>query len=141
MNATSIELRKEELVVGKREISNGGVLIRTVVQTENVSQPVELRREEKGQLTVLPQFERFRPHHSTPPRPSPSVLPAPRSLPTSDLFAPLSRGPVVRCPVVRAHQRAAYRLDRGAWQHQSERHMNRSLPNAGRPHNTNSRYR
>ena len=41
-----IELRKEELVVGKREISNGGVLIRTVVQTENVSQPIDLRREE-----------------------------------------------------------------------------------------------
>jgi len=41
-----IELRKEELVVGKREVSNGGVLIRTVVQTENVSQPVDLRREE-----------------------------------------------------------------------------------------------
>ena len=42
----NIDLYKEELVVGKREISNGGVLIRRVVQTENVSQPVELRREE-----------------------------------------------------------------------------------------------
>ena len=41
-----IALHKEELVVGKREVSNGGVLIRTVVQTENVSQPVDLRREE-----------------------------------------------------------------------------------------------
>jgi uncharacterized protein (TIGR02271 family) len=42
----NIDLYKEELVVGKREISNGGVLIRRVVVTENVSQPVELRREE-----------------------------------------------------------------------------------------------
>jgi uncharacterized protein (TIGR02271 family) len=41
-----IELRKEELVVSKREVSNGGVLIRTIVQTENVSQPIDLRREE-----------------------------------------------------------------------------------------------
>ena len=41
-----IELRKEELVVGKKEVSNGGVLIRTVVQTENVSQPIDLKREE-----------------------------------------------------------------------------------------------
>jgi uncharacterized protein (TIGR02271 family) len=46
VDQTEIELRKEELVVGKREVSNGGVLIRKVVQTENVSQPVELRREE-----------------------------------------------------------------------------------------------
>jgi uncharacterized protein (TIGR02271 family) len=34
------------MVVGKREVNNGGVLIRTVVQTENVSKPVELSREE-----------------------------------------------------------------------------------------------
>jgi uncharacterized protein (TIGR02271 family) len=46
MDHADIELRKEELVVGKREVSNGGVLIRTTVQTENVSQPIELRREE-----------------------------------------------------------------------------------------------
>jgi uncharacterized protein (TIGR02271 family) len=41
-----IPLHKEQMVVGKRDVSNGGVLIRTVVQTENVSQPVDLRREE-----------------------------------------------------------------------------------------------
>lgn len=41
-----IQLHKEEMVVGKRNVSNGGVLIRTVVQTETLSQPVELRREE-----------------------------------------------------------------------------------------------
>ncbi len=41
-----IQLHKEEMVVGKRSVSNGGVLIRTVVQTENLSQPIELRREE-----------------------------------------------------------------------------------------------
>lgn len=46
MDQADIELRKEELVVGKREVSNGGVIVRTVVHTENVSQPVDLRREE-----------------------------------------------------------------------------------------------
>jgi uncharacterized protein (TIGR02271 family) len=42
----TIELRKEEMVVGKRDVSNGGVVLRTTVQAENVSQPVCLRREE-----------------------------------------------------------------------------------------------
>lgn len=42
----TIELRKEEMVVGKRQVSNGGVLLRTIVQTETVSKPVELNREE-----------------------------------------------------------------------------------------------
>lgn len=46
LDQAEIELRKEELVVGKREVSNGGLLVRTVVQTEEVSKPVELRREE-----------------------------------------------------------------------------------------------
>lgn len=41
-----IELRKEELVVGKREVSNGSVIVRKIVQTEDVSQPIELMREE-----------------------------------------------------------------------------------------------
>lgn len=41
-----IPLYKEEMVVGKKEVSNGGVLIRTTVKTEEVSQPIELQREE-----------------------------------------------------------------------------------------------
>lgn len=41
-----IPLHKEELVVGKREVGNGSVIVRKVVKTENVSQPVQLRREE-----------------------------------------------------------------------------------------------
>ncbi len=41
-----IELRKEEMVVGKKTVSNGGVVLRTTVQAENVSAPVELRHEE-----------------------------------------------------------------------------------------------
>jgi uncharacterized protein (TIGR02271 family) len=41
-----INLHKEELVVGKREVSNGGVMVRTVVKSEEVKQPVQLRREE-----------------------------------------------------------------------------------------------
>jgi uncharacterized protein (TIGR02271 family) len=46
LDQAEINLHKEELVVGKRQVSNGGVLVRTVVQTEEVKQPVELRREE-----------------------------------------------------------------------------------------------
>lgn len=46
MDQADIALHKEELVVGKREVGNGGVLIRKTVQTENVSQPLDLRREE-----------------------------------------------------------------------------------------------
>jgi uncharacterized protein (TIGR02271 family) len=46
LDQADIALRKEELVVGKRTVSNGGVLVRTVVETEQVSQPVELKREE-----------------------------------------------------------------------------------------------
>ena len=45
-NEAELQLHKEEMVVAKREVSNGGVLVRTVVQTENVSQPVELQRED-----------------------------------------------------------------------------------------------
>jgi uncharacterized protein (TIGR02271 family) len=46
LDQAEIALRKEELVVGKREVSNGGLLVRTIVQTEEVSKPVDLRREE-----------------------------------------------------------------------------------------------
>jgi uncharacterized protein (TIGR02271 family) len=45
-NQVDIPLHKEEMVVSKKDVSDGGVLIRTTVQTENVSQPVDLRREE-----------------------------------------------------------------------------------------------
>lgn len=41
-----IPLYREELNVGKRQVSNGGVLLRKVIETENASQPVQLRREE-----------------------------------------------------------------------------------------------
>jgi uncharacterized protein (TIGR02271 family) len=41
-----IPLYREELVVGKREVGAGSVIVRKTVETENVSQPVELRREE-----------------------------------------------------------------------------------------------
>lgn len=46
VNQVLIPLHREELVVGKRDVPNGGVLVRTVVRTEQVSEPVELRREE-----------------------------------------------------------------------------------------------
>jgi len=42
---TEIQLRKEEWVLGKRGI-NEKVVIRTVVKTEDVSKPVDLRRED-----------------------------------------------------------------------------------------------
>lgn len=46
VNEADITLHKEELVVGKKQVSNGGLLIRKVVESENVTQPVELQREE-----------------------------------------------------------------------------------------------
>lgn len=45
-NQADIQLHKEEMVVSKKAVSNGGVLIRTIVKTEDVSQPIELQREE-----------------------------------------------------------------------------------------------
>jgi uncharacterized protein (TIGR02271 family) len=41
-----IQLKDEELKVGKREVEAGGVRLRKVVRTEVVNQPVELQREE-----------------------------------------------------------------------------------------------
>lgn len=41
-----IQLKEEELKVGKREVEAGGVRLRKVVRTEVVNQPVELQREE-----------------------------------------------------------------------------------------------
>lgn len=46
LDQAEVSLHKEELVVGKREVSNGGIMVRTVVKSEEVQQPVELRREE-----------------------------------------------------------------------------------------------
>jgi uncharacterized protein (TIGR02271 family) len=43
---TEIPLRKEELVVEKKEVSNGKVVVRTVVKTEEISKPVDLRKED-----------------------------------------------------------------------------------------------
>jgi len=42
----NVQLAEEELQVGKREVEAGRVRIRKVVRTEQVEQPVELRREE-----------------------------------------------------------------------------------------------
>lgn len=41
-----VKLHEEELKVGKREVSAGGIRLRKIVRTEIVNQPVELRREE-----------------------------------------------------------------------------------------------
>jgi uncharacterized protein (TIGR02271 family) len=42
----SIPLKEETLDVGKREVEAGGVRLRKVIRTEQVQQPVELKREE-----------------------------------------------------------------------------------------------
>src|SRR5699024_9826193 len=42
----SIPLREEERVIGEREVEEGSVRQRKVVNTETVEQPIELRREE-----------------------------------------------------------------------------------------------
>jgi uncharacterized protein (TIGR02271 family) len=41
-----VQLKEEEVKVGKREVEYGGVRLRKVVRTEVVNQPVELKREE-----------------------------------------------------------------------------------------------
>lgn len=41
-----VQLKQEELKVGKREVEYGGVRLRKIVRTETVNQPVELKREE-----------------------------------------------------------------------------------------------
>lgn len=42
----NIKLSEEQVKVGKREVSAGGVRLRKIVRTETVQQPVELKREE-----------------------------------------------------------------------------------------------
>src|SRR2546423_93370 len=44
--AATVQLREEQLKVGKREVESGGVRLRKVVRTETVNQPVELKRED-----------------------------------------------------------------------------------------------
>ena len=41
-----VQLKSEELKVGKREVEYGGVRLRKIVRTETVNQPIELTREE-----------------------------------------------------------------------------------------------
>jgi uncharacterized protein (TIGR02271 family) len=43
---TELQLAREEFEVGKREVENGGVLLRKTVKTQDASQPIELKREE-----------------------------------------------------------------------------------------------
>jgi len=42
----TIELREEQLKVGKRQVETGSVRLRKVVRTETINQPVDLQREE-----------------------------------------------------------------------------------------------
>ena len=42
----TVPLVEEHLKVGKRQVEAGGVRLRKIVRTENINQPVELRREE-----------------------------------------------------------------------------------------------
>src|SRR5437899_1632446 len=44
--AATVQLREEQLKVGKREVEAGGVRLRKIIRAETVNQPVELRREE-----------------------------------------------------------------------------------------------
>jgi uncharacterized protein (TIGR02271 family) len=41
-----VELREEQVKVGKRQVEAGGIRLRKIVRTETVNQPVELQREE-----------------------------------------------------------------------------------------------
>ena len=42
----TVQLKEEELRVGKREVEAGGIRLRKIVRTERVNQPVDLKREE-----------------------------------------------------------------------------------------------
>lgn len=42
----TIQLKEEQVKVGKREVESGGIRLRKIVRTETVNQPVELQREE-----------------------------------------------------------------------------------------------
>jgi|SRR5579862_2913302 len=44
--SATIQLSEEQVRVGKREVSAGGIRLRKVIRTETVQQPVELKREE-----------------------------------------------------------------------------------------------
>ncbi|MEW6160163.1 MAG: PRC and DUF2382 domain-containing protein [Verrucomicrobiota bacterium] len=41
-----VQLKEEQVTVGKREVEYGGIRLRKIVRTETVSQPVQLKREE-----------------------------------------------------------------------------------------------
>lgn len=43
---SSLQLKKEDLKVGKREVESGGVRLRKVVRSESVNQPIDLKHEE-----------------------------------------------------------------------------------------------
>src|SRR5207237_285044 len=45
-SADTLKLAKEEFIVGKRYVDNGGVFLQKVVRTQDASQPVDLQREE-----------------------------------------------------------------------------------------------
>jgi uncharacterized protein (TIGR02271 family) len=45
-NLENLKLAQEQLVVGKREVDNGGVRLVKVVRTQEASQPLDLKREE-----------------------------------------------------------------------------------------------
>jgi len=44
--AARVQLKEEEVKVGKREVEYGGIRLRKIVRTETVNQPVQLKREE-----------------------------------------------------------------------------------------------
>jgi uncharacterized protein (TIGR02271 family) len=45
-DSDTMKLAREELVVGKREVDNGGVRLQKVIHTQDASQGVDLKREE-----------------------------------------------------------------------------------------------
>src|SRR5918999_521110 len=77
----NIKLSEEQVKVGKREVSAGGVRLRKIVRTETVQQPIELKREE----IVIERV------------PASGTQPAETSFEAQDIFIPLRREePVVQ---------------------------------------------
>lgn len=73
-------LREEELKVGKRQVTTGGIRLRKIVRTEVVQQPVELQREEI-EVEHVPASELTEREHE----------PAGKAFEGEEIFIPLRR--------------------------------------------------
>ncbi len=94
-------LREEELKVGKRQVTTGGIRLRKIVRTETVQQPVELQREEI-QVEHVPASEVTEREHE----------PAGKAFEGEEIFIPLRREEAVVEKEVRTREEVRARKAR-----------------------------